>query len=849
MNEYEEKLLRLLYFGTDEATLMRIVKDPNVTIRVLKKVIDKASGGSVLVAVLNSPLLNEELIRDVFSKNNIEIDNNRVWIELIKSPLLTEDIYQYILDNKNSYGIRFALVNCKYTSEETCLKILDYYTDTTTRFGDEVIDMIKEILNSPYMSSAILDKMIDKGTTDELMMQYLQSQFLTPAQYEKIVNIIANSDFVKNYRNSSSEIFKNKYLDSTILCKIIDVNIRLINRNGGTILQSPLCDKTVLIKLLENTKYLFLINEIINHQAADKEVLLKALEVINIIKTKEEPSNIKETLMVILKNPLCDDIVIREIIKADSSPEIINEIKSLPNISKEVRIAIMATKKNITLSDINEILEVPGINEDDYNYLLTVLPMRKFLPKLIEKDGLSNELYIKIIPELRKMSESTKTSSSSSSLYGTVDFLQPEIDYISILLEKELSEYVLCEIAKTETKIENIRIIGNQKSAGINLSSVLRIVADRFNEKERDEINTIADNIKRKVLRDVFVIEEEDNVTEILRTNIEDGLSTMLWGPSGVGKSSRVFEIDPTTTMLILKNGMLPEEVIGGKEPNGEPGKIYPPHWYIVLCEKCKKEPDKQHVLFIDEFTNVSDTIKNLVWEVIGNRLVNGHEEWPLPDNCSIVVAGNRPEESSAVRIDSSGGVMPAPLHNRIDSMLEIQFDIDEWQKWALETDPKTNKLRIHPIVYSYCVAHAKEVMFSNYNPDDVTQPFLSPRKWETLSKAIYKAEERGELHHISDTRIKSIIGNTEIAEAFIAHYERLPLDMDRIERGDYQPEDFPSVEDKLYALGIIIAKYNGDEMAIESFIVECLGEEYYSIYKSMKNLNESVLEQGNALH
>ena len=123
----------------------------------------------------------------------------------------------------------------------------------------------------------------------------------------------------------------------------------------------------------------------------------------------------------------------------------------------------------------------------------------------------------------------------------------------------------------------------------------------------------------------------------------------------------------------------------------------------------------------------------------------------------------------------------------------------------------------------------------------DVTQPFLTPRKWEQVSDAIYKAEERGgELNHVSDARIFSFLGDNDVAYAFVEHYERLPLDMKKVENCEYEETDFPTVEDKLYALGIVIAKYNGDEIALESFISECLGDEYLSIYKNMKKKNNS---------
>ena len=827
----EERLLSRLTFATDEEVL-RIIRSPEATVNVLLQIANTTVLPGALSAILESPLLNERLFYAVF-KANIDLNNSRVFLKLLRHEILTAEMFNEIAKLPNlATSVKVELIKSKFATEDICIKIISYYKGTLYSSGKE--EIANQLFESPHMSSNILNEIIDIAETDELMKKCLTSSYLTYEQYKKIVNLVIVDQ--STYRNSATELFNSKYLNGEIISMIMDNYSRLVLRNLSKVLSSPICDKNVLLSLLEKTTSLSTLRQIIDHQAVDKEVLEKAVAKLEVLKVGESYSTIREIYIQIIKNQACDEKIILEIIKSDNSQEIINAIKQLPNISKKVKIAVLASKRNLTEEDVNEILSVDGLTESDYLTFIELLPKKYVIPKLLEKDVLSTPVYLKMIPEIRELAKPEYNYRAGREVPGP--------DYMPKLLERDLPEAVLIEIAKTEKKLEAIKVISAHKNAGMGVSTVLRVIAENFGERDSKVVYQLAEDVKRRVLRGVFTVEEEETVTDMLRANIEDGLSTMLWGPSGVGKSSRVFEIDPTATMLILKNGMLPEEVIGGKEPNGEPGEIYPPHWYVVLCEKCKKEPNRKHVLFIDEFTNVSDTIKNLVWEVIGNRLVNGHEEWPLPENCSIVVAGNRPEESTAVRIDSAGGVMPAPLHNRIDSMIEIKFDIDEWQKWALETDPKTSKLRIHPIVYSFCVAHAEEVMFTNYNPEDVTAPFLSPRKWETLSKAIYKAEERGEMHHISDARIKSIIGNNSIAEAFIAHYERLPIDMERIEQGDYIPEDFYSTEDRLYALGIVIAKYEGDEMAIESFIVECLGEEYYSIYKSMKSLKQSVKEQ-----
>ena len=551
-----------------------------------------------------------------------------------------------------------------------------------------------------------------------------------------------------------------------------------------------------------------------------------ALELINLFVKHEQPSRCSELFMQLVDDPVCTKNILLEIINKTNSTRVINKILDSPLADLSIKVELVLKKKLLSSEDIDNIFSTPGITSEIICRLVRKHNTEEVIRRALTFPGIDNELYKTIV----------------NAIFFKDDPSDEAI--IDELLTRDISDDVLSTIIKGAKKVDIIRKVAEHPNASLRNVQVILFDVEQWKEPYRKQLIEIAKKLKNTIIAKTYKVEKEENVTEMLRTNVEDGLTTMLWGPSGVGKSSRVFEVDPTATLLILKNGMLPEEVIGGKEPNGTPGQVYPPHWYQVLCEKCRKEPDRQHILFIDEFTNVTDTIKNLVWEIIGNRLVNGNEEWPLPENCSIVVAGNRPEESSAVRMDSTGGVMPAPLHNRMDSMIEIQFDIDEWQKWALETDYRTGHLHIHPIVYSFCVANADKVMFTQYDSEDVVSPFLTPRKWETLSRAIYKAQDRsGENTLISEARIKSIIGDNDISNAFIEHYYRIPIDMKKIENGEYKEYDFPTVEDKLYALGIVIANYNGDEIAIEDFIRECLGDEYYAIYVNMKRNRRSVLE------
>ena len=108
------------------------------------------------------------------------------------------------------------------------------------------------------------------------------------------------------------------------------------------------------------------------------------------------------------------------------------------------------------------------------------------------------------------------------------------------------------------------------------------------------------------------------------------------------------------------------ENIILGLE-----GKLNKKEAKAKIKEICDKEPNKNHVLFIDEITNVKSYVKNLVWDLIGERRINSPRKLELPSNCVIVAAGNRPDESASVVLDENGEVMPAPIRDRFDVHME----------------------------------------------------------------------------------------------------------------------------------------------------------------------------------
>ena len=828
-----EDLKRIVLENDSERSYMTVISSDKVTVEILELIIKKTEDPLILMQILESPLMNSELLDLIVKKeNSLDEGSNELKRHILNSSFLTKEIFDGMTKNPD-ISFLSELINSKYCDKEAFSRIVDVL------FNDLSKENLLVIIGNKYFDDSIAGLILDASKLDaDVIKEILNSSVLSDENFGRACEAYLNeSETDKNVVNS---IISDSRCNIDILKKIVDkCDAEVIGSYIKEILENPTVKdelKKQLLEFINNSTVMKLLKE--DGIAEEYLMILAERKYRFVSRDSYSYSRTPSVTGKEIGNALIDysnttGKVIAGVVNNDTLGYDESKVAEHPKADHNVKAAVICSKSYLYNEDIDKFFSIDGLDADDILRLIDKTSAVSTYKRILEYDKIDDErIYKKILEKI----------------YSSRDLRDERESVLDSLLSRNVSNGILRDIVERETKADlSKQAVFNKvlSHPNVELIVVEKIAnfAERFNDTIKEMLLNRCAETKRKIMAKIYDKEEEGDITEILRVNVEEGMSTMLWGPSGVGKSSRVFEVDETATLLILKNGMLPEEVVGGKEPNGNPGEVYPPHWYRVLCQKCEAEPDRQHILFIDEITNVNDTIKNLVWEVVGNRLVNGNEDWPLPENCAIVLAGNRPEESSAVRVDRGGGVMPAPLHNRVDSMLVIDFDVDEWQRWALETDSKTGNLRIHPIVYSFCMANADKCMFTPFDPEDVTQPFLTPRKWEALSKAIYSAEKRGKMHHVSDARVFSILGHTNVANAFIAHYERMPIDMERIVMGTYNEEDFPSIEDKLYALGIVIAEYDGDPIAIEAFIVDCLGDEYLSIYNAMKNVRKGTLE------
>ena len=305
---------------------------------------------------------------------------------------------------------------------------------------------------------------------------------------------------------------------------------------------------------------------------------------------------------------------------------------------------------------------------------------------------------------------------------------------------------------------------------------------------------------------------------EQIQFYIDNKKSFMLHGPSGIGKTRRIEEADPNLVSLVLRNGILPEEIIGKNiYPNNDTtqqGTWVPPAWYANLCQKCKDEPNKNHVLFIDEITNVKPNEQSLVYHLILSNSI-GPNYGVLPENCVVVAAGNSKEESEAAYN------MPEPLFRRFEGHIYLKPDLQEWLDWGSEEDNIKGHQKVHPIVQQFVGTFGDQVFYSQYDSEEPPKFAIDPRGWEQISNIIYDNDNT-----IACELIENKVGK-EIAITFMNFAKNPPLMLEDILEDNYDKEDIPSTLDGKYALNVSLRKATNEQVKkVREFISKELGSE-----------------------
>ena len=306
---------------------------------------------------------------------------------------------------------------------------------------------------------------------------------------------------------------------------------------------------------------------------------------------------------------------------------------------------------------------------------------------------------------------------------------------------------------------------------------------------------------------------------EIIKGAIESGVAVFLHGPSSEGKSARVKQIDPTCEIIYLRNAT-PESLNGKSVYNQATGEMIDvkPTWLKKLEEKCEKEPDRFHIVFLDEITNALPSIQGIAFNIVLDREVNGI--WKLPENARIVAAGNDMKDSLAAN------KLAEPLFNRF-AHVYIKTTTESWLKWASEHN-------IHPAICSYIAYKKGKTLRSKY---DGEKPNADPRKWEMASKMLYATG--------NPEMLRALVGE-DITREFVQFCNQQVITLDDVLNGNYTDRDIQTLNTaERYATTMGLSQVDDDNLEKVRSFVAGLGAEFGAIFDVLwTHGDESKLER-----
>lgn len=298
-------------------------------------------------------------------------------------------------------------------------------------------------------------------------------------------------------------------------------------------------------------------------------------------------------------------------------------------------------------------------------------------------------------------------------------------------------------------------------------------------------------------------VSEED----IIRGAIESGVAVFLHGQSSEGKSARVKQIDPDCVIIYLRNAT-PESLNGKSVYNSETGEMIDvkPTWLKKLEERCEKDPDNYHIVFLDEITNALPSIQGIAFNIVLDREVNGI--WQLPKNARIVAAGNDMKDSLAAN------QLAEPLFNRF-AHVYIQTTVESWLQWASEHN-------IHPAIYAYIAYKKGESLRSKY---DGEKPNADPRKWEMASKMLYATGQ--------PEMLRALVGE-DITREFVSFCNQRVITLDDVLKGNYTERDLQMNTSEIYATAMGLSQVDEANFEkVREFVLK-LGGEPCAIFDSL---------------
>lgn len=198
-----------------------------------------------------------------------------------------------------------------------------------------------------------------------------------------------------------------------------------------------------------------------------------------------------------------------------------------------------------------------------------------------------------------------------------------------------------------------------------------------------------------------------------------DSPSMFIWGAPGLGKSTMVRQLAEENNLEFVDvrlSQLAPTDIRGLPIVDREKSSMSwaPPNFL-------PRQGAAPGILFLDEFNMANGAMMSLSQQLILDRRVG---DYILPDNWTIIAAGNRASDRAAVN------EMPSPVANRFIHF-HADHNLGEFKSWALNNLSVSNKTL------------GVLLGFLNFRPELLHKPskvepaWPSPRTWEWGAKLI----------------------------------------------------------------------------------------------------------------
>lgn len=247
----------------------------------------------------------------------------------------------------------------------------------------------------------------------------------------------------------------------------------------------------------------------------------------------------------------------------------------------------------------------------------------------------------------------------------------------------------------------------------------------------------------------------------LIRNNIK--LSTMIWGPPGIGKSSIVAQTAASHELAFIDlrlSQLAPTDLRGLPVAENGVSRWYPPEFL---------PREGKGILFLDELNLAPPAMQGMAQQLILDRQVRSYR---VPEGWFIWAAGNRKEDMAAVYD------MPSPLANRF-LHLEVEPDFESFKRYAWAYG-------IHEQIIAFLAF--RPGLLHKLAPQQNAWP--SPRSWAMASQL-----------HQANLSVESAVGTATAHEfkAFVALYASVP-NLEAILQGTGEDIPFPSEPSLGYA-------------------------------------------------